>query len=141
MKLYARFTGLLPAAAFAGNAVAQSAAPAASAPPAGPSMLPMITALVFVLALIPLAMWLLKRFGGAHGAGSSGLRVVAQLALGPRERIVVVEAGERWLLLGVTAASITRVGTLAKGELPAAPPAAANFAALLSAARGRTDGK
>jgi flagellar protein FliO/FliZ len=59
------------------------------------------------------------------------MRVVAQLALGPRERLVVVEAGERWLLLGVTAASINRVGTLPKGELPATPTASA-FSALLA---------
>jgi flagellar biogenesis protein FliO len=51
---------------------------------------------------------------------------------------VVVEAGERWLLLGVTGASINRVGTLPKGELPAAPNAA-GFAQLLNAARRSHD--
>ncbi len=122
---------LLPAVA---QAQAQTAAPA----PQGPSLFPLVLALVFVLALIPVAIWVLKRMGAGTQAGAAGLRVVAQLPLGTRERIVVVEAGDRWLLLGVTASSINRVGTLPKGALPAAP-AAANFASLLNAARGKRD--
>ena len=97
----------------------------------------MVMALVVVLALIPLAMWLLKRMGGGVPGSAAGLRVVSQLPLGPRERIVIVEAGDRWLLLGVTAASINRVGTLPKGELP--PASTPNFSALLNAARGKRD--
>ena len=131
MRLPTALTLVLPALA-----QAQSAAPAAA--PDGPSMLPMIVALVFVLALIPAAVWLLKRMGGSTLAGASGLRVVGQLALGARERLVIVEAGERWLLLGVTAGSINRVGTLPKGALPLPPTAAANFSALLNAARGNS---
>jgi flagellar protein FliO/FliZ len=112
------------------------AAHAQPSAPDGPSLLPMLAALVVVLALIPLAMWLLKRLGGGTSGMGTGLRVVTQLPLGMRERIVVVEAGERWLLLGVTATSITRIGTMAKGELPVTPGSPA-FAALLGAARGR----
>ncbi|GAB4473041.1 MAG: flagellar biosynthetic protein FliO [Burkholderiaceae bacterium] len=97
-----------------------------------PSLAPMLVALGFVLALIPVSMWLLKRFGSAQPAAGAGLRVVAQLALGPRERIVIVEAGERWLLLGVTAASITRVGTLPKGDASALATTPSSFASLLA---------
>ncbi|MEW5880084.1 MAG: flagellar biosynthetic protein FliO [Pseudomonadota bacterium] len=114
-------------------ALALASAPAyAQVAAEGPSLLPMVVALVFVLALIPLAMWLLKRLGGAQPAGSAGLRVVAQLALGPRERIVVIEAGERWLLLGVTAASINRVGSLPKGDASALAGSATSFASLMA---------
>lgn len=117
-------------------ALALASAPAcAQAPAEGPSLVPMVVALAFVLALIPLAMWLLKRLGGAQAAGAAGLRVVAQLPLGPRERIVVVEAGERWLLLGVTAASINRVGTLPKGDASALAGSTSSFASLLARAQ------
>jgi len=116
---------------FASTASAQAQPATASD---GPSLLPLVIVLVLVLALIPLAVWLLKRLGGGAPASVAGLRVIAQLPLGPRERVVIVEAGDRWLVLGVTAASINRIGTLPKGEAPATP---ANFASLLSTARDR----
>jgi flagellar protein FliO/FliZ len=121
--------------------LAQGAAPAAAATAGdGPSLLPMVLVLAFVLALIPVSMWLLKRMGAGGPAAAAGMKVVAQLPLGPRERLVVVEAGERWLLLGVTPSNINRVGTLPKGALPAgASPAAAGFAQLLNAARRSND--
>jgi flagellar protein FliO/FliZ len=109
------------------------------AAPQGPSLMPMLLALALVLALIPLATWVLKRLGTALPAQAAGMRVVAQLSLGPRERIVVVEAGSRWLLLGVTASSITRVGSLPRGELPL-PHGTGAFASLLHAARGGSPG-
>lgn len=107
---------------------------------AGPSVLPTIVALVFVVALIPAAMWLLKRFGAtpAAAAQAAGLKVVAQLPLGARERVVVVEAGDRWLLLGVTAAAINRVGTLPKPAATqdgGAPPSPTAFRQLLQQIR------
>jgi flagellar protein FliO/FliZ len=116
-------------------AQAGSSAATGAAAPAGPSLLPMLLVLALVLALIPVSMWLLKRLGAGSPAAAAGMKVIGQLALGPRERLVIVEAGERWLLLGVTAASINRVGTLPKGVQPDAAPVATGFAQLLNAAR------
>jgi flagellar protein FliO/FliZ len=79
-----------------------------------------------VVALIPLALWLLKRtpMGGA-GKGE-GLRSVAVLPLSASQRIVTVEVGvgneKRWLVLGVTPQSITTLHTMAPvTEEPHAP--------------------
>jgi flagellar protein FliO/FliZ len=124
---------LLPTPCFA-QAGTPSAAPVTAAA-AGPSLLPMLLVLAFVLALIPASIWLLKRLGAGSPASAAGMKVVAQLPLGPRERLVVVEAGDRWLLLGVTASSINRVGTLARGALPAGENPGGGFAQLLNAAR------
>jgi flagellar protein FliO/FliZ len=92
----------------------------------GPSVAPLLLGLLLVLALIPAAAWLLRRAGLAQTASTSGLRVVGQLPLGPRDRLVVVEAGDRRWLLGVSAAGIHRLGTLppgtGAGDPPAAPP-------------------
>jgi flagellar protein FliO/FliZ len=126
----ARLPKLAALAALIAPAAARAQTAAAGAE--GPSLAPMLVALVFVLALIPVSMWLLKRFGGGQPSANAGLRVVAQLPLGPRERIVVIEAGERWLLLGVTAASINRVGTLPKGDANALAGSATSFASLMA---------
>ena len=92
---------------------------------------------IAILALIPLALWLLKRTP-VGGAGSSQLlRSVAALPLSASQRIVTVEVGQgdarRWLVLGVTPSSITTLHTMDPIE-GAVPPAAAGpaFASLLA---------
>ncbi|MBV8211436.1 MAG: flagellar biosynthetic protein FliO [Burkholderiaceae bacterium] len=100
----------------------------------GPSLTPLLLGLLLVLALIPAAAWLLRRAGLAQPPSASGVRVVAQLPLGPRDRLVIVETGERRLLLGVSASGIRRLGTLPAGsQEPGAqpPPAPASFAEIV----------
>ena len=90
-----------------------------------------------IVALIPVALWLLKRtpMGGAAAAGV--LRVVAQLPMAPNQRLLVVEVGQgddrRWLVLGATAQSITTLHTLPPQAEPVAPT---SFAKLLNKERG-----
>jgi flagellar protein FliO/FliZ len=77
-----------------------------------------------VLALIPAAAWLLRRAGLAQTSSVCGLRVVAQLPLGPRERVVIIEVADRRWLLGVSAGGISRLGTLPPGGDDEAAPTA-----------------
>jgi flagellar protein FliO/FliZ len=96
---------------------------------------------IAIIVMIPLALWLLKRtpMGGASGHGV--MRSVAALPLSASQRIVTVEVGQgderRWLVLGVTAQSITTLHTMApqveaaSSATPAMPP----FAQLLSKLR------
>jgi len=114
--------GWLPSAArrlgiCAGAALGATAAQAQAAPSAagGPSLTPLLLGMLLVLALIPAAAWLLRRSGLAQPGAAGGLRIVAQLPLGPRDRLVIVEAGDRRWLLGVSASGIRRLGTLPPG--------------------------
>jgi flagellar protein FliO/FliZ len=97
-----------------------------------------------VLALIPVALWLLKRTPLAQGAGPAGLmRTVAVLPLAPGQRLMTVEVGSgeerRWLVLGVTAQHISTLHTMApQADAPVAP-AAPSFGQLLRQVRGRQD--
>ena len=91
-----------------------------------------------ILALIPVALWLLKR-SPAGGAGSNALmKSVAVLPLSASQRIVTVEVGageeRRWLVLGVSSQSIHTLHTMAPQDEPASGAAdpGANFAQLLS---------
>jgi flagellar protein FliO/FliZ len=97
-----------------------------------------------IIALIPIALWLLKRtpVGGlaAHGV----LRNVAVLPLSPSQRIVTVEVGQgderRWLVLGITPQGISRLHEMApQGEAPpAGAPPAPTFAQLFGRLRHRS---
>jgi flagellar protein FliO/FliZ len=65
----------------------------------------LIGALVFVLALIGLAAWLMRRFGPAMRLGRSGrLGLVETIVLDSRRRLVLVRRDnvEHLLLLGAT---------------------------------------
>jgi len=73
----------------------------------------MILSLLMVLALIIVSAFVLKRFNLVHQGGSQ-LNVVASLSLGAKERVIVVQAGKKQLLLGVTAHNITLLDTLAE---------------------------
>ena len=92
---------------------------------------------VAIVAMIPVALWLLKRTPIGGAASSGVLRSVAALPLSANQRIVTVEVGSgdarRWLVLGVTAQSITTLHTMepqAEAAAAAAPTAPA-FAQLL----------
>ena len=88
--------------------------------------------------LLKLSDGMSRRLPGAGFRPADGLRVVASLQLGAQERAVVVEVGGQQLLLGVTAAGISRLHELPQ-PLPPAEPARLpnlkdlpNFAQLLS---------
>ncbi|MFM2056509.1 MAG: hypothetical protein RLY71_894 [Pseudomonadota bacterium] len=104
---------------------------------------------LLVLLLVPAGLWLLRRSGQGGSAtrlAGPGMRVVGSLALGPGQRLVTVEMGEgaqrRWLVLGVTAHSITPLRSIdAPPPLPAAQAPAVPFAELLSRWRAAVPGR
>ena len=92
-----------------------------------------VGALIVVIALILALAWLAKRMPvlGGGAAGNPSLRIVGSLALGPRERLVVVAVGDTQLLLGVGAGGTRTLHTLDQ-PLPVGAPAAPAFAQLLA---------
>ncbi len=73
----------------------------------------MILSLLMVLALIVICAFVLKRFNLTQ-QGVSQLKMVTSLSLGAKERVVVIQAGEQQLLLGVTAQQVTLIERLEK---------------------------
>ena len=114
-------------------ALAQSAAP--TTPEIGSSLIQVILGLGVVIALLFGALWLLKRLSTPRGAAAGVLRIVAGAAVGPRERIVLVEVGDTWLLVGVAPGQVNALHQLPKQDLAAAPAndghAGKNFSAWL----------
>lgn len=99
------------------------------------SLMP-LAAFLFVIAMIPLALWLMKRagLGGAGGPQGSVLRHVSQLSLGTSQRVTVVEVAvgveRHWLVLGVTGERVTQLASYPAPDIVAAPPAPAHTAAV-----------
>jgi flagellar biosynthetic protein FliO len=133
-----------PAAAAPGTAAPAAGAPAAAAPettvgggaanrapadghpagmpaamPASPatgSLLQTLFALIVVLGVLGALAWFLKRYGPRVGGGSANLRVVGSLSLGGRERLLVVEVGGQWIVVGASPGRVNALATMPKQE-------------------------
>jgi len=81
-----------------------------------------LAALMLVIGLILALAWLLRRLPGTGLHPGAGLRVIAGVSLGSKERAVVVDIDGKQLLLGVTPGSISLLYTLDR-PLPETPPA------------------
>lgn len=110
--------------------------PAVAAPSALAASGQMLVSLALVVALIGGLFVLLRRLQVRTGSGG-GIRAVAALSVGTRERVVLLEVAGRQLLVGVAPGRVQALLVLGDNvaSLPASPPAEA-FAERLDAALG-----
>jgi flagellar protein FliO/FliZ len=69
-----------------------------------------ILSLALVVGFILAAAWVVRRMPLGLGRGTGPLKVLAALPLGPRERLVLVEARGEELLIAVSPAGVFNVG-------------------------------
>ncbi|WP_407351620.1 flagellar biosynthetic protein FliO [Luteimonas sp. R10] len=113
---------MILAAATAATAAAPAAARVGAHAPSGPGLIGGFFALVLVLGLIVGLAWLLKRMPGGGFRQADGLRIVASVQLGAKERALVVQVGNDQLLLGVGPGTVRTLHRLPQ-PLPEAPAA------------------
>ncbi len=118
---------------------------AASAPAGTVSGIGAVTlALFLVLAAVFAVAWLMRRLRGGSRGASGAIEVIAQTALGARERAVLVQVGGTRLLLGVAPGRVSALHVL-PADAVLAPPSTdvpgsdgkPNFFALLQKSLGR----
>jgi flagellar protein FliO/FliZ len=83
-----------------------------------------ILSLVLVVGFILAAAWVVRRMPLGLGRGNGPLKVLAALPLGPRERLVLVEARGEELLIAVSPAGVFNVGAAQGRPATDARPAA-----------------
>ena len=87
---------------------------AAPASPLSISSLAQLTlSLLAIVVLIVAISWLLKRFKVALPRGSADMAILDQVAVGPRERIVLVRVGDAQVLVGIGAGGVVALTPLA----------------------------
>ncbi len=107
-------------------ALASSAPAGSTAGALGSSLL----ALLIVIGLILALAWIVRRMPGLGPRGHSALKIVATLPVGMKERVMVIEVGDRQLLIGVTGEQITLLERLEQ-PLPEGPMQKPDFAGVL----------
>lgn len=79
------------------------------------NMITVMLSLLLILGGFVLVAWLIRRY--MPGVGKQGVvKVVGATMVGPRERVVVVEIDNTWLLLGVGAGQVRLLDKRAKPE-------------------------
>ena len=80
--------------------------------------LKLISALIIVLLFFYVFSRLMKSVQGGMGPGNGALSIVSTVQVGSKEKIVMLQAGDRQFVVGVTAGSINTLAEL-NGELHA----------------------
>jgi flagellar protein FliO/FliZ len=127
---------LLLAVAPAAFAAEQSAAPSPG------SVLQVVMGLVVVVALMGGTAWLLKRAGVSAG-GNNVAKVIGGVSVGNRERVMVIEVADQWIVVGVAQGRVSALTTMPRQEHPAStqPPLPSNFAGWLKQTIDKRNGK
>ena len=80
-------------------------------------MLQVILGLGLVLGAIAGCAWLLRRFGGLQANGAGAIKVIGGSQVGQRERVVLVEVADTWLVIGVAPGHVTALHSMPKGDI------------------------
>jgi len=73
--------------------------------------------LVFVLLMILVVAWVAKRVTGFTSNHKGDLKIVSGIALGSREKAILIKAGQQHILLGVAPGRVVNLHTFEKGEI------------------------
>ncbi|QCI15543.1 flagellar biosynthetic protein FliO [Pseudomonas putida] len=131
-----------------GTLLASEIAIAAATPtpvvPAAPGSLggqlaQMVFGLLLVVGLIFFLAWLLRRMQGAAPKGGQVIEIVGSRAIGPRDRLLLVQVGKEQILIGHSPGNIEALHVMAEPvEVPAsARQAAPEFAQRLLELMGK----
>ena len=142
-----------PVATAAAPATASTVVPQASSTLSsgvGGQLLQLVLGLLLVVGLIFTLAWLMRRVQRAGPAGNQVIELVGSRAMGPRDRLVLVQIGNEQVLLGVSPGSITALHVMKEPvHVPETQNATPEFAKRLmevlgnrgaSGARHRDDG-
>lgn len=93
--------GTLLSLPMAGTALAQQGGAQSAGSGAFAGLLQVAVALAVVLALIAVFAWLMRRMTQGRQFGGGVLKVRGGVMLGPKERAVLLEVADTWIVVGV----------------------------------------
>jgi len=79
-------------------------------------LIKMVLGLLFVLMMIFLVAFLFKKYVGSSFLVNTSLKTIAGVSVGQKERVVLVQVGERQILVGVAPGQVNMLYALEKGE-------------------------
>jgi flagellar protein FliO/FliZ len=110
-----------------------------SIPSTGAGLQQSLIGLLIVLAVIVGLAWLTRQLRGRAPGSSQQIKLVAQLAVGSKERISLVELADTWILVGITQTQLNALHVMPKAASTPDQNTTPNqpFAALFDTIRSR----
>ena len=119
MRAIAAFAALL-ASQVCLAAATPAATPATAPGSLGGQLAQMVFGLLLVVGLIFFLAWVLRRMQSTAVKGGQVIEIVGSRAIGPRDRLLLVQVGKEQILIGHTPGSIEALHVLAEPvEVPA----------------------
>ena len=81
------------------------------------SLFKMMLGLGLVLAVMALIAWGMKRLTPGKAGLQSVANIVGGVSVGSRERVVVIEVADRWLVVGIAPGQVSAIANLDKGSV------------------------
>ena len=133
----------LPLSALAAEPIAQAAAAAPVVNSGiGGQLTQLVLGLLLVVGLIFVLAWLMRRVQNVGPGNGQVIEMIGSRALGPRDRLVLVQVGNEQILLGVTPGRITPLHVLKEPvQVPVREQATPEFARRLMEIMGNKDQK
>ena len=100
--------------------------------------------LAILVVLMFAAAWVFRRSGGVQALARGPVKIVGGVSVGARERVVLLEVADSWVLVGVAPGQVQALHTLPRQELPGSdglPPLGAPFQQLIARFAPRTGGE
>jgi len=86
------------------------------------AILQVMVTLLIITILIVATVWIMKRNGLGAGYSHNGMKVVAALSVGGRDRIIIVQAGSQQIMLGVSPGNINYLKSFDESIIPTNEP-------------------
>jgi len=118
LRIFAIFLTCFSTLAIAANDTPPAYTPPPDSAVSSGNFLQVILSLLLVLIVIAIVAWVLKRIALPHNVSGKLIKVVSGVAVGQRERIVLVEVNDTWLVVGVAPGHVTALHTMPKNVLP-----------------------
>jgi flagellar protein FliO/FliZ len=81
------------------------------------NLLQVVGALMLVIIVLLGCAWVLKNHGPRNLLGRVPVRVVGGVNIGGRERVLVIEVADQWIVIGATPSQITPITTLPRQNM------------------------
>lgn len=73
-----------------------------------------LLALLLILSILAATAWFARKLTGGKGFGQGGMKVLGGIVLSPKERIVLVEVSDQWLVIGIVPGQIRTLHRMPK---------------------------